>query len=206
MEVSKQDDSANPAQQQTAQAAPSAPAAGQPQQKAGRGIKPAYLAAAVVIAVAVIGVAYWVLFASVPTVVSGDTVSVYYVGSFTNGTVFNSNVGGQPLQFTVGSGQVISGFDSAVLGMKLNEEKNITLAPDQAYGQVNPQLVMSMPLSSFPSKNVSVGMSVQGSANGQQEVGYVIAVNSTNVTVDFNPPLAGKTLAFSIKVVGIQGK
>ena len=66
---------------------------------------------------------------------NGDTVDVFYTGTFTNGTVFDSNVGGQPLQFTVGSGQVIPGFDQAVLGMKLKESKTVTIPANDAYGQ-----------------------------------------------------------------------
>ncbi|MDE1823850.1 MAG: peptidylprolyl isomerase [Candidatus Micrarchaeota archaeon] len=165
-----------------------------------------YIAVAAIVAVALLGGVYWAFYASVPTVVDGDNVSVYYTGSFTNGTIFDSNVGGQPLQFTVGTGQVIPGFDSAVLGMKLDQVRNVTVSPDQAYGPVNPHLIMHVPLSSFAGQNVSVGMSVEGSSNGQQMRGYVTSVNSTNATIDFNPPLAGKTLVFSVKVVGIQKK
>lgn len=210
MDMSQQQgtSSAGQAQQvQQQQAAPSAAGpAGQAAAKPGKGVKPIHIVSIVLLAIASVGMAYWMLYGSVPTVKAGDNVSVYYIGTYTNGTIFDSNIGGQPLQFTVGSGQVITGFDNAVVGMRLNQERNITLAPDQAYGQVNQQYIMSVPISNFAGENVTVGMQVYGKSGSQQATGHVTAVNSTNVTIDFNPPLAGKTLDFSIRVVGIQGK
>lgn len=141
--------------------------------------------------------------AKAPVVEKGDTVSVYYTGTFTNGTVFDSNVGKQPLVFTVGSGQMIQGFDSGVIGMKLNESRTITIPANEAYGEVNPALIITVPLSSFgnQSNTVQAGMIVTAE-NGEQ--GTITSVNSTNATIDFNSPLAGKTLVFNITVVAIQ--
>ncbi|MDE1870889.1 MAG: peptidylprolyl isomerase [Candidatus Micrarchaeota archaeon] len=166
--------------------------------------KPLYPILIIVVAAAIIGSAYFVLSgAATPAVAAGDNVSVYYTGKFTNGTVFDTNVGKQPLQFTAGSNQLIEGFDQGVIGMKLNETKTITLPPSQAYGEVNPSLIVQVPLSSFGNQTVSVGMVVTTSSYQQ---GTITAVNATTATVDFNPPLAGDTLVFTIKVVGIKKK
>jgi len=144
--------------------------------------------------------------AAAQTVAAGDNISVYYTGTLTNGTVFDSNVGKQPLVFTVGAGQMIPGFDQGVVGMKLNEPKTITIPANEAYGEVNPQLIITAPLSQFGNQTPSVGMIVTTVSNGQQIQGMVTAVNATNATVDFNPPLAGQTLIFNITVVKIQRK
>lgn len=138
------------------------------------------------------------------TVAEGDTVQVYYTGTLTNGTVFDSNVGKQPLTFAVGSGQVIQGFDQGVIGMAINQTKTITLPPSEAYGEVNQSLIVSVPLKAFGNQTITVGMTVTEDVVGHEYQGVVTAFNATNATVDFNPPLAGKTLIFQIKVVAIQ--
>jgi FKBP-type peptidyl-prolyl cis-trans isomerase 2 len=166
-------------------------------------MKSVHAVAAVFAIVVVIAAAYLVVSVPAAFVVStGDNVSVYYTGSFTNGTVFNSNVGQpQPFTFTVGANQVIPGFDQAVIGMKLNQTKNVTIPVDEAYGPVNQSLILHVPLSDFGNKTVTVGTIVTNTYGYQ---GEVIAVNATNATVNFNPPLAGKTLVFSIRVVKIS--
>lgn len=164
----------------------------------------------IVILLIIIGAGYVVIKSSAgPVVAVGDTVSVNYTGTFTNGTVFDSSAGRQPLQFTVGSGQVIQGFDNAVVGMKLNEQKTVTLPPNQAYGQINPALIVPVPKSSFSNQTILVGEHVSRTVNattGQTISGVVTAVNATTVTVDFNSPLAGQTLIFKITVVAIKKK
>ncbi|MHB1830171.1 MAG: FKBP-type peptidyl-prolyl cis-trans isomerase [Candidatus Micrarchaeaceae archaeon] len=156
---------------------------------------------------AVLGVVYTtVSSASAPTVGVGDTIEVNYTGTFTNGTVFGSNAGQQPLKFTVGAGQVIPGFDNGVIGMKLGEEKTVTVPAGEAYGQVNSSLIVQVPISSFGNKTVQAGMTVGESINGRLIQGIITAVNATKATVNFNPPLAGKTLIFKIQVIGIQKK
>ncbi len=161
--------------------------------------------AAVVVIIAALAAGY-VLLSGVlsPSVVSGDTVGVYYTGAFTNGTVFNSNVGSKPLTFIVGAGQVIPGFDQAVVGMGLGQNKTVTIPVNQAYGPVNPALIVSVPVNDFGSNTLTVGEYItQTTQSGQQLQGVVTAVNATNVTVDFNSPLAGHALVFTIKVVNI---
>jgi FKBP-type peptidyl-prolyl cis-trans isomerase 2 len=166
-------------------------------------INPMYVVAIVVVVVIALCAAYLVLGAS-PVVAAGDIINVSYTGSFTNGTVFNSNVGGTPLQFTVGAGQLIEGFDQGVVGMHLNEQKTITIPVNEAYGEVNPALIVPVPSNSFKNQTMQVGMTVSTISDGQQEDGIVTAVNKTTVLVDFNSPLAGKTLVFTIKVLSIK--
>ena len=137
-----------------------------------------------------------------------DIVSVDYTGKFENGTVFDSSEGKSPLTFTAGEGQVIKGFDNAVLGMKVGEEKNVTIPPQDAYGERNASLVQEVPLSAFGnnSDKLQVGMQI-GITNpqtGQQFPATVTKIEGDNVTLDMNPPLAGKTLVFDIKVVKIE--
>ncbi|VVB77301.1 FKBP-type peptidyl-prolyl cis-trans isomerase [uncultured archaeon] len=166
---------------------------------------PLYLMAATAVVIGLLAVIYLEAAAAfVPVVVAGDTVSVYYTGTFVNGTQFDSNVGKQPLQFTVGANQMIAGFDSGVLGMKLNESRSLTIPANEAYGDANPALIVPLPLSVFANQTVEKGMHVSSSANGQTFSGTVTAVNETTATVDFNSPLAGKTLMFDVKVVAIQ--
>lgn len=170
--------------------------------------------AVVIVVVALLGVAYFAfgshsgilaqMRSSGPVVSNGDMVTVYYTGTFTNGTEFGTNVGGQPLQFTVGSNDVISGFQAGIVGMGLNQTKNITVPANEAYGEVNPALIVNVPLSAFGNSIVNKGMEVSENTSSGVASGLVTAVNKTAATIDFNPPLAGKTLKFSIKVVGIQ--
>jgi FKBP-type peptidyl-prolyl cis-trans isomerase 2 len=157
-----------------------------------------------VAAIVVLSAVVYLSAASSPVVSAGDTISVYYTGTLTNGTVFDSNVGKTPLVFTVGSGQLIKGFDQGVVGMKLNQSKTITIPANEAYGEVNPNLIIHAPLTQFANQTPQVGTSVSTVLNGQQLNGVVTAVNSTTATVDFNPPLAGQTLIFNITVVKIE--
>lgn len=169
-------------------------------------VKPVYIVLIIALIIIVAAVVYFTLgsgIASGPVVAAGDNISVYYTGTFTNGTIFDTNVGKQPLQFTAGTGEVISGFDDAVIGMRLNESKTVTIPPNQAYGTINPNLIVQVPLSSFGNNTVSVGMAVTQTSNGQQFQGTITAISANTATVDFNPPLAGKTLIFNITVVGI---
>lgn len=166
--------------------------------------KKAYIA----VAIAIVALLAIVLIFSTgvlsPTVAAGDNVSVYYTGSFTNGTVFSSNVGSSPISFIAGSTQLIPGFSNAVIGMKVGQNKTVTLPPDEAYGPVNASLFISVPVSRFSnSSNLSAGRIVTSEVNGATLEGVIVGRNATNVTVDLNPPLAGKTLVFSIKVVKI---
>ncbi len=140
-----------------------------------------------------------------PTVAIGDNISVYYTGTFTNGTVFDSNVGGTPLNFTVGAKQLISGFDEGVVGMKLHSSKTIVVPDTLGYGPIDPNAIEIVPVSVFGNQTVQAGMTIVRMAqNNQEERGTVLSVNATNVTIDFNNPLAGKTLVFNVTIAAIQ--
>lgn len=168
--------------------------------------KTALIAILVFVLIVVVGGVYLALHsASAQTVKTGDTVEVNYVGTFPNGTVFSSNQGQQPIQFTVGSGQMIQGFNNAVIGMKVNQTKTVTLPPSEAYGSENPALIEHVPIGVFGNQSVQVGMVATENTSGQVYQGTITQVNATNVTVNFNSPLAGQTLVFKITVVGIQG-
>lgn len=137
----------------------------------------------------------------------GDKIKVEYEGKLEDGTVFDSSEKhGQPLEFEVGAGQLIKGFDSAVIGMEKGEEKEITLQPGEAYGEPNPQLKQKMPKDNLPKdKEVKVGMVlVAALPNGQQIPAKIVEIGENDITVDLNHPLAGKKLVFKIKVLEIN--
>lgn len=139
----------------------------------------------------------------------GDRVKVDYTGTLGDGTVFDSSEKhGKPLEFEAGSGQVIRGFDTAVMGMKKGEEKEITLQPDQAYGERNESLVKDVPRAQFPEKmEINAGMTLLlGLPDGQKFPATVKSVDGGKVMIDLNHPLAGKALTFKIKVVGVSSK
>jgi FKBP-type peptidyl-prolyl cis-trans isomerase 2 len=138
---------------------------------------------------------------SAQVVSAGDNISVYYTGSYVNGTVFQSNFNGTPLNFTVGSGELIKGFGDAVLGMKVGQIKTVTIPENEAYGPVNQSLINVVPLSEFKNQTVNVGSIITDSSGAR---GIVINKTDTNVTVNFNSPLAGKTLVFKIEVLNIS--
>ncbi len=139
---------------------------------------------------------------SMPVVENGDSIKTEYAGSFEDGTIFDKSEGRGPLEFVVGAGQMIKGFDEAVVGMKLNEEKNVSIAPEKAYGAVSEDAFKWVPKSQMPPDvNVVIGTKLMTSSGMPVEV---VDVNADSVKVNFNHPLAGKTLKFWIKVVSVQ--
>ena len=140
------------------------------------------------------------------TVQEGDTITVEYEGRLEDGTVFDSSdKHEEPLEFTVGEGKIIKGFDQAVVGMKLGEEKEVTVPPEQAYGQHNPELVRDLPRNVFPEdQEIQPGMVfMMALPDGRQVPVRIAEVAEEQVKVDLNSPLAGKTLTFTIKIVEI---
>ena len=137
---------------------------------------------------------------------NGDIVQVDYTGTLENGTVFDTSVGGEPLNFTLGEGQVIPGFEQAVLGMKVGESKTFTIPADEAYGQYRDDLVQVINREDLPAGlDPEVGEQLQGPRpGGGTGVGTITNVTNTTITVDFNNPLAGKDLTFEIKLISIQ--
>lgn len=139
---------------------------------------------------------------------NGDKIKVEYTGTLEDGTTFDSSAGKEPLEFEVGSGQLIKGFDAAVVGMEKGEEKEIKLGPDEAYGQSNPQAIHKVPKDQMPpppdGQELKAGMMLGvKTPEGQQIPAKVAEVTDTEVTIDMNHPLAGKTLTFKIKVIEI---
>lgn len=136
-----------------------------------------------------------------------NTVKVHYTGRLTSGEQFDSSQGREPLEFVVGAGQMIAGFDAAVEGMALNEKKTVTLPPDQAYGPKHDQLINEVQKSQLPPElNPQVGQSLIASGpNGQQAQVTVTAVTEESITIDANHPLAGQELVFDIELVEIVG-
>ena len=133
---------------------------------------------------------------------AGDNISVEYKGTLADGTQFDASTGRGPLEFTAGAGQMIKGFDNAVIGMALNEEKTITLQPAEAYGEASQAKIVEMPKENIQDANLlEVGMSVTSS---QGINGIVKAIKANSIVIDFNHQLAGKTLTFWIKVVSIN--
>ncbi len=133
---------------------------------------------------------------------AGDTIAVNYTGRFEDDTVFDSSEGKQPLRFTVGSGQLIKGFDKAVVGMKKGEKKTITLAPEEAYGPRQEGMIIDIPRAQIPADmKLEVGMRLHlRDPNGNPVPAVVAEITDEVVKMDANHPMAGKTLIFDIEI------
>jgi FKBP-type peptidyl-prolyl cis-trans isomerase 2 len=138
---------------------------------------------------------------------SGDTVKVHYHGKLTDGTTFDSSEGREPLEFEVGSGNVIAGFDSGVTGMQVGEKKTVNIPVDEAYGQKQDDLLMEFPLDRFPADmQPEVGMQLNMSNGSGQNFPVIIReVREDSVVLDANHPLAGEDLTFDLELVEIKG-
>jgi peptidylprolyl isomerase len=137
---------------------------------------------------------------------SGLFVSIDYTGTLDNGEVFDSSEGRQPLEVQMGSGSVIPGFESALMGMSLNEAKTFTLSPQEAYGERDPSRMHNFPRADVPEgMTPEVGQTLMLSTpQGQEIPARVDSIDDDNVVFDLNHPLAGKSLTFDIKVVEIS--
>lgn len=133
----------------------------------------------------------------------GDNVKVHYTGSLDDGSVFDTSEGKDPLSFTIGSGQVIPGFDQAVTGMQVGEAKTVLIAAENAYGARNDEMVIQAPIEQVPPDlNPEVGMRLEmGGANGELIRVVVVDITDSHITLDANPPLAGKDLTFKIELI-----
>ena len=142
------------------------------------------------------------------TIKKGDKIKVEYTGTFEDGKVFDSTTHGDhthPIEFEVGAKQLIKGFDDAVVGMAVNEEKSIKVTPEEAYGERREELSTEIPRDKLPKEpEPKVGMALMmNSPEGQQFPAVRKSVNEEKIIVDLNHPLAGKTLNFKIKIVEI---
>ncbi len=137
------------------------------------------------------------------TAQEGSNVEVHYTGTLDDETVFDSSEGREPLPFKVGEGKVIPGFEQAVVGMAEGDSKQVTLSPEDAYGEHQKELVMEVPAGDIP-EGVEVGSVLQADMQGQPVYFTVVGMNDEKVTVDGNHPLAGKNLNFDIKLVAVK--
>ena len=135
---------------------------------------------------------------------NGDTVRVHYTGTLADGTQFDSSAGRDPLEFTLGQGNVIAGFEEAVLGLTKGDKTSVTIPVEAAYGPKQDDLIMNVEKSQLPPDlNPVVGDRLEMKGEGQQLVVTVTEVTADSVTLDANHPLAGKALNFEIELVDI---
>lgn len=135
-----------------------------------------------------------------------DTVEVHYTGKLVNGQVFDSSVERDPLKVQLGQGQLIPGFENALIDMAVNEKKTVTIAKEDAYGEVREDLFQKVPKTELP-ENIKpeVGMGLVGSRpDGTQQQFRVAEVNDDHIVVDANHPLAGQDLIFDLELIAIN--
>jgi len=135
----------------------------------------------------------------------GDTIKVHYTGKLENGKVFDSSKNRQPLQFEVGAGKVIKGFEDAVVGLEVGEKKTVTIPAKDAYGSYDENLLIEIPKKNVPEAiTPEVGMRLQ-LVNQQGQAAHVVVteVQDETVKLDANHPLAGKTLVFDLEILEI---
>ena len=137
---------------------------------------------------------------------TGDTVQIHYAGTLDDGTQFDSSEGLDPLEFQVGSGQIIPGLDAALPGMTVGDKKTVNVPCDQAYGPLNPEMRQAVPREGIPADiPLDIGTQLQmQTPEGQVMPVTVVDVDEAQVTLDANHPLAGKDLTFNIELVGID--
>ncbi len=136
----------------------------------------------------------------------GQTVHVHYIGTFDDGTKFDSSYDrGNPLQVEAGVGKVIPGFDKALLSMEVGEVREIQVLPAEAYGERNPEAVETVPLTAFPPEmQLTEGQQVQGQGPMGPVLATVMQLTEESVTLDMNHPLAGQNLNFKIEVMSVD--
>lgn len=136
----------------------------------------------------------------------GDRVKVHYIGTYDDGSEFDSSTGGTPLEFTVGQSQVIPGFESAVTGMALDDKKQVRIKAVEAYGEYDEDQVATVERSMLPEDmELAVGMQLQAETEiGVPLVVTILAVDEDKITLDGNHPMAGKALNFALHVVEIS--
>lgn len=138
----------------------------------------------------------------------GDKVKVHYHGRLDNGETFDKSEGREPLEFEVGSGMVIKGFDDGVTGMSVGDKKTINIPFDEGYGPRNPEMIIEMPKERFPKDmEIEVGMPLgMSDGQGQQFQVVITEIKEEVVMLDANHPLAGHDLTFDLELVEIITK
>ncbi|MGJ8760420.1 MULTISPECIES: peptidylprolyl isomerase [unclassified Polaribacter] len=137
---------------------------------------------------------------------ANNTVKVHYTGKLSDGQVFDTSEGKEPIEFVLGQGQLIPGFEQGLIDMKVNEKKTITIAKEEAYGEVNDQLIQEIDRANLPQDmEPKVGMGlVSKSPEGQEMNLMIVEVKDNSVVIDGNHPLAGRDLVFDLEVVEIK--
>ena len=141
------------------------------------------------------------------TAKTGDTVQVHYKGTFTNGIQFDSSEGREPLEFQLGAGMVIQGFDDAVTGMGIGEKKQVLLPAAEAYGEADPNLLFTFPRTDLPQDmEIQLGdlLNMHSDGNGQEVQVVVTELTDETITVDANHEMSGKDLVFDLELVAIS--
>ncbi|HMO60667.1 MAG TPA: peptidylprolyl isomerase [Ferruginibacter sp.] len=136
---------------------------------------------------------------------NGDVVRVHYTGKLTSGEQFDSSAGREPLEFTVGAGQMIKGFDAAMPGMSIGDKKTISIAPEDGYGEKDPQAIIEFPKANVPADmKLEPGMQLTLSNQHGQPVPVVVTeIKEEVIVLDANHFLAGETLIFDVELVEI---
>ena len=140
------------------------------------------------------------------TAKEGDTLKIEYTGTLDDGQVFDTSVGKEPLTIKLGEKKLIKGFEQALYGMKVGEEKQVSIEPKDAYGERHEQLIQTVPKSSFPEKmELKKGMSLSlKDPEGHMIIATIADVSEKEVKLDLNHPFAGKKLNFKIKILSIE--
>ena len=140
-----------------------------------------------------------------PQAKAGDTVRIHYTGTLSDGTVFDSSSGRDPLEFTLGAGQVIPGVDTAVSGMEVGASRKVTIPADEAYGPRRDDMILAIPRDQVPPHiNPEVGEQLQVGQGQEQFLVTVARVDEREVVLDGNHPLAGEDLTFELELVEIR--
>ena len=138
---------------------------------------------------------------------AGDTVRVHYEGKLSDGTIFDSSLAREPIEFTLGQDTVIPGFEQAVIGMEAGESKDVSIPPEDGFGEYNEDLVVNIEKSILPPDiNPQLGMQLEVSSEEEEETPRVFTIADIaedSITLDGNHPLAGKEIAFKITLLGI---
>jgi FKBP-type peptidyl-prolyl cis-trans isomerase SlpA len=135
-----------------------------------------------------------------------DTVKVHYTGTLVTGEIFDTSNGREPLEFTLGQGMLIPGFENGVIGMEINETKSVSIPCAEAYGDKNPEFIQEVPKNQLPPElNPEVGMQLSSRMpDGTEFPVMIVGVAEESITIDANHPLAGQDLVFEITIVEIK--
>ena len=136
---------------------------------------------------------------------AGSTVGIEYTLTLEDGTKVDSNVGGEAMRFEQGSGQIIAGRDKNLIGMKVGEAKQVRVTPEEGYGQIDPAAFSEVPISELPEDARQPGMMLMARDDqGRTRRLLVQKIEGDTATLDFNHPLAGKTLTFDVKILDVE--